>query len=65
MTEIKFDTNLTKPISNSNVSTPGGFSYNNNLENLKLPPNGPFPISYFSKVGDQLDNKLISFLKNK
>jgi hypothetical protein len=61
---MKFDNKLANPINNKNVNIPGSMVYSSKIENLDIPPNGPFPISYFSKNGDQLDNKLISFLKN-
>jgi hypothetical protein len=61
---IKYNSLTTKPITNINaevVPTPPGSL---NTESLKMPTNGPFPISFFSHDEAPMDKKLISFLKN-
>ena len=67
MDGIKYDPTTTKPIINinaqSNETPPGSNLYNAGA--LKIPQNGPFPISYFAAREDpQIDKKLMSFLKN-
>jgi hypothetical protein len=64
---VSLNLNFSKPIVNHNVisgpiSVPGSTPQ---LGGIKLPmTNGPFPVSYFSKIDDPIDNRLISFLKN-